>query len=165
MMYDCDNLLDDNDCPDIGAYHYIRSTKRKDHLVGWNNHYFDTISAQWFEETKFAFTCWRDEKYLSEADYMDIDDCNHRHSDAYVKESCTDITYGESEEVYESLHVFLFEKDGTKERSSSITLYVIPRRNLEKYNAALRQWHRTGIFTFGDKRIDTNVLPWEVSRW
>lgn len=165
MLYDCDDLLDDNGCPDIGAYYYIRSTKGKEHLVGWDNHYFDTISAQWFEEIKCGFTCWRDEKYFSEADCMDIDDCNHRHPDAYVKESYTDITYGESKEIYESLDVCLSEREGRKDRSSRITFYEIPRNNLEKYNAAVRQWHRTGIFTFGDKRIDTNALPWENSRW
>ena len=80
-----DSLI--NDCPDIGAYIYIRSTGEPDHLVGWENRYFDTISGQWFEETKCSFTCWKDETYFSEAECLDMDDFNYRHPDIRVKES------------------------------------------------------------------------------
>lgn len=105
---------------------------------------------RWFESWECAYACGHDGDAFMEADGIDLMLFYDEHPLIKCRESFYDLVYGNTRDEATETMFLLIEYVGNQYREFSFDLENIAIQDVNKYIAAIKNWHYTGEFTIGE---------------
>ena len=146
-----------------GRYSYTRSSTDSGAMLLDDQARFDPKSNRWFEHMGCGYACERDGIALQEADDADLYDFHRDNPKINCRESMYDLQYGDTRAEVAHAFFLLMEYAGGKYRSFYFGLDDVSMQEMEKYIAAVENWHSTGELNIGPHHGCPNYGDWEES--
>ena len=145
-----------------GMYCIIRSSEDSGAMWLGDRAEFNVECGRWFEYMGCGYGCWRDGKYLQEADDMDLYYFHRDHPEIKCREAMYDFQYGDTRDDVSYAFVFLAEYEEKRVRTFSYSLDDISREEMNLHIEAIKKWHATGELNVGPYSGIPEYRPWEA---